>query len=254
MSVKSTERFSNRVEDYVKYRPHYPTEIIDFLENEYHLSSDNKPIIADIGAGTGISSELFLSKGYTVVGIEPNKEMRQKATSLLENYKNCTLQNGTAENTGLGNKSIDIIVAGQAFHWFDRKSAKLEFQRILKTEGLVILIWNERLILSNLEREYESLIVRHGNNYTKVDHRNIGLEQIKQFFEPGSVILKSFENFQKFNFDGLKGRLLSSSYMPSLADKGYTAMVEELKGLFDKYQENGSVQINYDTKVYIGQF
>lgn len=252
MSEKSTERFSNRVEDYVKYRPHYPTEIMAMLRERYHVDKDK--LIADIGAGTGISSELFLKAGFRVTGIEPNREMREKAAFLLQDYTNFTVLDGTAENTGLPDASVDVIIAGQAFHWFDRQLAKKEFKRTLKKGGLVLLIWNERLARSVFEKQYEALIVRHGNNYLKVDHRNIHFEDIQVFFAPGSVSLTTFENCQIFDFEGLKGRLLSSSYMPGVNDPGYTAMVGDLRALFDRYQKGGTIRIDYETNVYAGRF
>lgn len=252
MLEKSTERFSNRVEDYVKYRPHYPEEILAMLHDRYQVDKDR--LIADIGAGTGISSELFLKAGFQVIGIEPNREMREKAAFLLHGYTNFSVLDGTAENTSLPGASVDVIIAGQAFHWFDRQLAKKEFKRILKKEGLVLLIWNERLTHSAFEKEYEALIVRHGNNYLKVDHRNIHLEDIQAFFGAGSLSLTTFENYQVFDFEGLKGRLLSSSYMPGVNDPGYTAMVSDLKVLFDSYQQDGNIRINYETNVYAGRF
>ena len=222
------------------------------LHDRYQV--DNDRLIADIGAGTGISSELFLKAGFQVIGIEPNREMREKAAFLLQDYTNFSVLDGTAENTNLPDASIDVIIAGQAFHWFDRQLAKKEFKRILKKEGLVLLIWNERLTRSVFEKEYEALIVRHGNNYLKVDHRNIHLEDIQVFFASGSVSLTTFENYQVFDFEGLRGRLLSSSYMPGVNDPGYIAMVRDLKMLFDRYQEDGKIRIDYETNVYAGRF
>lgn len=249
---KSTERFSNRVEDYVRYRPHYPEQVVEFLEEEYGLTTDKK--IADIGAGTGISSELFLKQGYHVTAVEPNKEMRDKAAELLQPFKNFTTINGTAEDTTLKNGSVDVIIAGQAFHWFDVPKTKAEFQRILKPKGLVGLIWNERLTLSPFEKEYDELIVKHARDYVKVDHRNITKLDIDEFFAPATCELKVFYNYQIFDFEGLKGRLLSSSYMPSVNDNGYSEMINDLKVLFDHYKENNLIKIDYDTKLFVGFF
>jgi SAM-dependent methyltransferase len=254
MSEKNTERFSNRVEDYVKYRPHYPKEILQYLKDQCHIDPHHTPVVADIGAGTGISAELFLDAGFQVRAVEPNKEMREKSVSLLSHYNKFNAVDGAAEATSLPDKSVDLIIAGQAFHWFDRERAKQEFKRILKKEGYVLLLWNERLTRSAFEKQYEDLICRHGNSYRKVDHRNIRLEDIQAFFSPGHVRLKTFANCQRFDFKGLLGRLLSSSYMPATADPGYPAMAQELKSLFDRCQQAGQVQIDYDTNLYIGQF
>ena len=175
----STTRFRNRVADYVKYRPHYPEAVVLSLENDFHLQKES--IIADIGSGTGISSELFLKKGYTVTGIEPNREMREKSEALLKGYTNFTAVNGTAEATTLADSSVNAIIAGQAFHWFNRERSRTEFERILKPEGWVALLWNERLIQSPFEKDYEQLIIKHGNQYKKVDHRNIDRTAIEHF-------------------------------------------------------------------------
>ena len=190
MPVNSTTRFSNRVEDYVKYRPGYPTEVINFLQEKYGITSDK--LIADIGAGTGISTALFLHAGYKVIAIEPNKPMRDKAIDLLGSLPGFSAQNGTAEHTGLDTNSIDAIIAGQAFHWFDAEKAKTEFKRILKPSGLTVLIWNERKTSSIFEQDYDALIVRHATDYKQVDHRNIDTEHIARFFYPAPVRLQVF--------------------------------------------------------------
>jgi SAM-dependent methyltransferase len=247
----STTRFSNRVNDYVKYRPHYPKTIVEFLEDDYELSADK--LIADIGAGTGISTALFLDAGYKVIAIEPNQEMRAKSFELLGNYPGFKAMNGTAENTGLETGSIDFMIAGQAFHWFDREKSNTEFKRVLKPGGIVALIWNERKTSSDFEIEYDQLIVAHGNDYVKVDHRNINNEQIGAFFAPETFRLKVFANKQVFDLEGLAGRLLSSSYMPTREEAGYEAMINDLEILFARYQQDGFITINYDTKVYVGK-
>jgi SAM-dependent methyltransferase len=251
MATNSTTRFSNRVEDYVKYRPGYPAEIVRFLHDTYGLTQDK--LIADIGAGTGISTELFLKKGYRVIAVEPNVEMREKAIELLDSYNGFIPKNGTAENTGIESNSVGAIIAGQAFHWFDAVKTRTEFKRILKPNGIVALIWNERKTISAFEQEYDELIIKHGNDYVKVDHRNIDTENIAAFFNPEPVHLETFANKQVFDFEGLKGRLLSSSYMPARDEEGYEPMINDLQALFDKFQRDGVIVINYDTKVYSGK-
>lgn len=250
--MDSTKRFSNRVEDYVKYRPHYPREIITFLEDQYDLGNDKS--IADIGAGTGISSKPFLEAGYKVVAVEPNKEMLDKAIELLGDFPEFSSVSGTAEKTTLKAHSVDAIIAGQSFHWFDREKCKVEFRRILKKDGVLALVWNERLAETPFEVEYDALIVRHGKDYVKVDHRNIKTEDIALFFDPSPMQLNIFPNKQVFDYEGLKGRLLSSSYMPATGDAGYEEMLEDLQSLFERYKENELIVINYATKLYSGVF
>ena len=249
--MDSTKRFSNRVADYVKYRPHYPTAIITFLQNSYQLTTDK--LIADIGAGTGISTQLFLNAGYQTIAVEPNTEMREKAIELLGSYAGFAVADGTAENTGLADESVNAVIAGQAFHWFNAKSTREEFKRILKPGGIVTLIWNERKTTSAFEKEYDQLIVAHGQDYVKVGHRNIDYDNIGAFYDPASFELKVFENKQVFDFEGLKGRLLSSSYMPTKDQPGYEPMINDLQELFNRYQQDGVITVNYDTKVYVGR-
>lgn len=249
--MDSAKRFTNRVEDYVKYRPHYPVSVVNYLQEQFGLSAGKT--IADIGAGTGISTALFLQAGYEVYAIEPNEAMLAKAKELLDKYPGFRAVDGTAENTTLKANSVDVVIAGQAFHWFDPVKSKAEFKRILEEEGLVVLIWNERKMDSPFEKDYDQLIIKHARDYVKVDHRNIDLQSIASFFAPSPVQLKIFPNEQIFDFDGLKGRLSSSSYMPSAGEVEYGPMIEDLKRLYDRYQENNSIKISYDTKVYVGK-
>jgi len=251
MTNDNTLRFSNRVDDYVKYRPGYPASMLTYLQTFFSLNPDK--IIADIGSGTGISSKYFLDAGYVVMGVEPNKEMRDKSEELLKAESKFTAVNGTAEDTTLPEHSVDIIVSGQAFHWFDKEKARVEFKRILKEDKAVVLFWNERLMESNFEKDYDALIVKHAIDYVKVDHRFTDLKSVQKFFYPGTCELKEFTNYQSFDFEGLKGRLLSSSYMPQKGDSGYVAMADDLQRLYNKYQKDGSVKINYTTKVYAGR-
>ena len=249
--MDNTQRFSNRVEDYVKYRPHYPAAIVTYLQERFGFTSG---AIADVGAGTGILTKLFLDAGYTVCAVEPNGPMLTKATALLNNYPGFTAVAGTAENTTLANNSVDAVMAAQAFHWFDAEKSKAEFTRILKANGLVVLVWNERRIATAFEQEYEVLINRYGKDYMQVKHRNIETSDLATFFAPAPMELKEFINQQVFDFEGFKGRLLSSSYMPSQGEPGFDDMIAALKELFDKYQQSGTITITYDTKVYAGRW
>lgn len=250
MPKDNTLRFANRVEDYVKYRPGYPVTIISYLQDTCGLEPG--ATVADIGAGTGISSALFLDAGYVVLGVEPNKEMREKAEELLGKRPGFTITAGTAEQTELNSHCVDAIVAGQAFHWFDVQKSKAEFQRILKPGGFIALIWNERETGSDFEQAYDQLISKHGKDYVEVQHRNIQPENIAAFLQPGSYRSVTFPNSQVFDFDGLKGRLQSSSYMPATDDPGHAPMIADLKELFDTHQSGGHITIHYTTKVYTG--
>jgi SAM-dependent methyltransferase len=248
--MKSTERFSDRVEDYVKYRPHYPIAVIACLAEVYGFASSW--VVADIGSGTGISTGSFLEHGNKVYAVEPNADMRDKAEELLHGYgERFVSVDGTAEATGLAEASVELLVAGQAFHWFDPVRSRVEFMRVLKPGGVVALIWNERLMQSSFEKEYEALILHYASDYKTINHKHIADLQIADFFAPADFRLDQFANEQLFDYVGLKGRLLSSSYIPK-EGPGFSAMMEDLERLFEKHQSGGRVRVGYDTKLYSG--
>lgn len=248
----STTRFSDRVENYVKYRPSYPPEVLDTLKSECGLTADS--IIADIGSGTGILTKPFLENGNSTFAIEPNKEMREAAEESLRAYPNFNSVGTTAEATTLENDSIDIIIAGQAFHWFDRLKCKSEFRRILKSSGWIVLIWNERLTAgSTFQVEYENVLKRLGNDYQTVNHKNIGHEIISDFFHPHDYKTRCFSNYQRFDLQGLIGRCLSSSYAPAPEEPNHNSLLLELEKLFNAFEDNGRVCFEYETRIYIGQ-
>jgi SAM-dependent methyltransferase len=247
--MKSTERFSDRVEDYVKYRPHYPAGVLAFLAEVYGFAPSWD--VADIGSGTGISTEPFLRNGNKVHAVEPNDDMRHKAEELLGRYERFVSVDGTAEATELAEASVELLVAGQAFHWFDPVRSRAEFVRVLKPGGVVALIWNERLMESPFEKEYEALILHYASDYKTINHKHIADLQIADFFAPAVFRLHQFDNEQLFDYAGLKGRLLSSSYIPK-EGAGFAAMVADLEGLFEKHRSGGRVRVGYDTKLYSG--
>jgi ubiquinone/menaquinone biosynthesis C-methylase UbiE len=247
----STTRFSNRVEQYVKYRPTYPKDIIPFLERTVGLNSSFA--VTDIGSGTGISSKIFLDYGNMVYAVEPNKEMRNKAEELLQQYNSFISINGTAEQTTLEDASADMIISGQAFHWFDATKTKKEFRRIAKAHTYCVLIWNERLVASPFEKAYEQLLLDYSGDYKNVNHKNISEQKIADFFSPNNFILQVFPNKQVFDFEALKGRLLSSSYTPDESHPSFRGMIDTLQKNFEKYQINNTVQFNYETKLYTGK-
>ncbi|HTS18253.1 MAG TPA: class I SAM-dependent methyltransferase [Verrucomicrobiae bacterium] len=245
-------RFSSRVENYIKYRPGYPPAIVDTLASECGLT--HASIVADIGSGTGILTELFLKNGNRVYGIEPNRDMRAAGERLLRSYQNFTSVNGTAETTTLADRSVDFISAGQAFHWFDRDRARKEFARILKPNRWVVLIWNERLTdITPFSRAYEELLHEYATEYKTVDHRNVDAHAIAEFFSPQTVALKKFDNRQVFDFNSVKGRLLSSSYTPEPGHAHYKPMLDELRTIFDRYQVGDTVDFDYVTLMYFGR-
>ncbi|HTH83720.1 MAG TPA: class I SAM-dependent methyltransferase [Mucilaginibacter sp.] len=247
-----TQRFSNKVKDYIKYRPSYPDEAIDFLAHEAKLSANS--VIADVGSGTGIFTQLLLAKGYTVYAVEPNQPMREAADKQLKNDTNFHSVNGTAEESTLPDYSIDLVVCAQAFHWFDQLQTKAEFKRILKPKGLVALIWNNRQIdADEFAVSYELLLQQQGSDYKEVNHRNITDVDFNNFFKDGKYQLVKFNNVQVFDMDGLAGRAFSSSYIPAKHTEAGAVFLQSLQELFYLYQVNGTVNFQYQTEIYLGR-
>jgi len=247
----STERFSNRVENYLRFRPNYPKQILDFIKADCGLTAES--IIADIGSGTGFLAEVFLENGNRVSGIEPNKEMREAGEQFLKKYPLFTSVAATAEETTLAPNSVDFITAGQAFHWFDRQRCREEFKRILRSGGWIVLVWNDRRTdTTPFLRAYEQLLLHLSTDYQQVNHKNVDEAVLRDFFKTDPTE-RSVPNFQHFDFPSLTGRLLSSSYVPAAGDPGYDKMLGELKKLFETHQQEGRVIFEYDTRVFYGQ-
>lgn len=246
------QRFSNRVTDYVRYRPGYPAEILPLLQTWTHFRPEH--VIADIGSGTGLLSKLFLDFGNRVIGVEPNTEMRAAGEEFLGGYPNFMSIAGSAEATTLPSDSVDFVAAGQAFHWFQMPAARNEFHRILKPEGRVLVIWNERLLDETaFLREYEALLNRFGTDYAKVSESYPRAEQMLEFYGANEFTSHSLPNFQEFDFDGLSGRLRSSSYAPTPGHPQFEPMMRELRRLFDAHHQGGVVRMDYRTRVYAGK-
>lgn len=247
----TVERFSNRVENYVKYRPTYPSEVLQLFKDEMNLQTDS--VVADIGAGTGISAKIFLENGNPVFAVEPNAAMREAAKEFLKGFTNLTLVNGTSEDTTLENNSVDFVIAAQAFHWFKQAETRAEFARILKNKGFVALIWNERqLDTTEFLKDYENLLIEYGTDYEKIRHDNITKGTLQNFFRT-DFKEAVFQNKQTVDFNGLKGRMLSASYVPSSENPRFPTMLKNLESLFAKHAENGRIDILYDTKIFYGQ-
>lgn len=248
--MNSVDRFSSRVENYAKYRPGYPPGILDVLKSDCGLTKES--VVADIGSGTGLLSEVFLKNGNVVFAIEPNELMRAKADELLKGFANFRSVAATAETTTLPDGWVDFITAGQAFHWFDQATAKREFTRILKRDGWVVLVWNaRRLDATPFLRDYEGLLLRYSPDYPVVRHEKVD-DGIAGFFAPQPMKSASLENVQRFDFEALKGRLCSSSYAPEPGNPNFELMLKDLQDIFNAYNENGVINFDYDTRVYYG--
>lgn len=250
MTTESTTRFSDRVAHYIKWRPGYPDEVYAELINRKVIATGNT--IADIGAGTGLSAKLFLKHKHPVLAVEPNAAMRNAGQELLIDQP-IQFYNGTAEATQLPAASVDTIVAAQAFHWFNTQTARKEFQRILRPNGQVILIWNDRIVRGDdFSEAYEEALRYFAIDYAQVDHKQITDTAFDAFWGTGNWQTFAIPNVQELTFEGLLGRVLSSSYMPKEDHPDFSFMQHVLKKIFLRYQNNGSVAMRYDTRVFYG--
>ena len=248
---KPSDRFTQTVQDYVKINPFYLEDVLRFLVDECQLSKHRT--IAGIGTGTGFVSRLLLEYGNVVYGVEANPLMRDTMIEEFRRYPSFSGVDGTAENTSLDNKSIDIIMAGTAFHWFDLEKTKAEFKRVLKPQGWVLLIWNVRNpFKTDFLIDYENYILKHGKDFRKGNENKTDDDLIQDFFRPFEAKVKSFTNIQQFNWEGLVGKLSSTSHCLKPDDANYEEMLRELRDLYEKHQLNGLVDFEYVTNMYYG--
>jgi SAM-dependent methyltransferase len=247
----ATSRFSDRVENYILYRPGYPLEALEALRTECGLAPEH--IVADIASGTGIWTRTLLENGNAVFGIEPNPEMREAGERLLAAFPKFASVAGTAESTRLADQSVDFVTAAQAAHWFDRTPSRREFVRILKPGGWLVLLWNERLTdTTPFLRDYEQLLLAYGTDYKEVRHERT-TDAVNEFFDPVPYQELTFEMRQEFDYEGVAGRLLSSSYAPGPDHPQYPPMLRELHHVFDAHAVSGRATFEYKTRLYFGR-
>ncbi|MCB9233472.1 MAG: class I SAM-dependent methyltransferase [Bacteroidia bacterium] len=254
MSIEKdpTVRFSNRVENYIKYRPGYPDSLIGFLGENLGLHAGS--VVADVGCGTGILSKLLLEWGAKVYGVEPNSPMRTAAEQLLKGFAEFHSVEGRSEATNLPDQSVDLITAAQAFHWFEPGATKQEFSRILRPQGQVALIWNSRdEPRSPVAWAYQNLIDEFAIDYEEMHHKRLQRADFENFFAPGTLQTAHFDYGQELDLDGLKGRLLSCSYMPGEDHPSYYSLLKAIEAAFEQVQTDGKVVLPYITELYYGQ-
>ncbi len=256
MPLGATERFSDRADAYVRGRPSYPHAIVEQLQKAGALKRGD--IVVDVGVGTGLSAEPFLRSGYTVIGVEPSESMRLAGEQQLRAYVSSggTYRSvaGTAESTTLPDGAADLLIAGQAFHWFDVPDAAIEARRVLRSGSWAALIWNDRQTTgSAFLAGYEALLRTHGIDYAKVIHRHVDDKAIAQFFAPAQAIVATFDNPRELEREDLLALAGSASYLPAPADPRHAAMVSALNALFDVHAKNGAVQMLYRTRMHYAQ-
>lgn len=248
MNKNSIERFTDRVVDYEKFRPSYPKEIIQVLREKIGL--DKTWLVADLGSGTGLSTQLFLENGNDVFAVEPNREMRESLIHHFKTHRNLIALNATAENTSIETGCVDLIFAGQSFHWFDRKECQAEFNRILAKNGHIVLVWNQRDPEDAFQKEYEQFLLNHIPSYQSVSHKNIGDDDLRLFFDSRQMTKVSLPNQQVFDLRSFLGRVRSSSYFPKEQDECKN-LYDDLRLLFEKYAISDRIVFKYVTEIYM---
>lgn len=246
-----TERFTSRVADYVRFRPDYPPALIAWLHGEHGIDAGWH--VADIGAGTGISSKMFLQAGHAVTAVEPNAAMREAAVAWLGTDPKFTAIDGAAEATGLADAGVALVSAAQAFHWFDQEAIRPEWRRILRLGGLAAVYWNSRRLSGTPFLEgYEALLQAFGTDYTSVSERYDDDDHMRRWYGGGFRGMARFPHVQRLDYDALRGRLLSSSYAPPAGHPRHGAMLDALRTLFDATAVDGHVDFDYDTRIFLG--
>jgi len=247
------ERFSNRVEDYVRYRPGYPDSVLRLLEKTAGLGPGMP--VADVGSGTGIFARLLLDGGAHVFAIEPNDAMRQAAEAWLGGREGFTSMKGSAEATGVRDQSVGLVTCAQAFHWFDPARTRREFMRILRPGGWCALVWNRPLSNEGFGAGFEELKTRFGTDYKRVRQETMGVVgRLDGFYGNREWGRHVYANNQDLDFESLSGRLLSSSFAPPRGHPDHAPMVEALRRLFDKFQSGGKIRMEYETEIFLGRF
>ena len=244
-----TRRFTSRADNYARYRPTYPAAAIDWLFEVGGLSAGS--VVADVGSGTGILAALLLERGATVYAVEPNAAMRAAAEAWLGEQPGFTSIDATAEATGLPDAGIDLVTAGQAFHWFEPEATRAEFRRVLRPGGAVALVWNSRDKRSAFVADYEAMLNEYAHSYRRVRHGS-HMHSIGQFFADGYE-MRVFDHERPQEYDSLLGGLLSGSYSPLPGDPRYEPMVARLRAIFAAHQRDGRVVTPYRTQVYFGR-
>ena len=245
------ERFSSRVEAYARYRPTYPPPAIELLRERCGLVPG--AAVADLGSGTGILTELLLKDGAEVYAVEPNDRMRAAAEAQLSHYPLFRSVRGSAESTTLAAASVELLVAGQAFHWFDVQRARIEALRVLRPGSWAALLWNERPPEATpFLADYEAMLKRYAPEYTRISASRADLGAMREFLG-ADMEVRTFANRQILDFEGLRGRLMSSSYAPESGHPHHEPMIASLREVFARHERDGRILMPYSTLVYFAQ-
>ncbi len=246
-----TQRFSDRVAAYAEFRPGYPDELLDCLLEKTGLGAGAR--VADVGAGTGIFTRLLLARGLRVLAVEPNANMRAAAESALGGEPGFVPVAASAEHTGLGDASVELVTAAQAFHWFDNDAAHTEFGRILAPGGRLALIWNRRDLVDPFQRAYDGLLREFAADYAANSHMRLDADDLRHFFAGGRLDEFYFPNRQRLDFAGIVGRLRSASYCPPEDSSGYVDLVAAIQRLFARHADGEMLEFACQSGLYVGE-
>jgi len=250
-SLKPTERFSGRVEAYRRYRSAYSREIIPVLQERCALTSDS--IVADIGAGTGMLAELFLENGNRVFAVEPNTDMRAACEELVERYPRLTCVDGTAENTGLSDQSIDFVTVGRAIHWFDQDKCRYEFARILRDGGWILLAGQgPHQRTEPVARDFRTILENHCIDFARLRQRYDIEAAVRRLFAGGDFQEAEFHDTEEMTYEDLEGFMLSLSVTPQPDYPGFPAMQRALHEYFARHESGGKLRMPTTCKIHFG--
>ena len=236
--LDSRDRFSATAGLYDKHRPSYPADLIDWILATSGLAAG--AAIADVGCGTGISTRLLASRGFDVVGIDPNEEMLAEARSI----GGARYVQGEAAATGLPAGAVALVTVAQAFHWFDLAASLAEFARVLTPAGWCAAFWNVRALVPGFMAEYDALLRSHSREYGIVEKPDETAGRLRASARVRDLREAEFACSQAFDEASFLGRVFSSSYVAhGVPDRA--AFEAALRDLFERHQRSGVVEFRY---------
>jgi SAM-dependent methyltransferase len=247
-----TRRFDARADDYARFRPGYPAAAVDAMCARAGLEPGD--VVVDVGAGTGILTASLLDRGLTVYAVEPNAPMRLAAERSLEDRPGFHSVDARAAHTGLPGGCARLVVAAQAFHWFDREGVDAEFRRLLPGDGWLGLFWNRHVTgPGTFTAAYEDALVAHGQAYRRVTSSERIEAELAAFYRDPSLARTAWPNPVAYDWETAFGRARSSSYAPLPGAPGFEAFERALREAFDAHQRDGAITFDYETSLYLGR-
>jgi len=235
--------FNNKSTAYSKSRPSYAPAAIKQITD---MVGEDEKIAADIGSGTGIFTGELLSHGFTVYAVEPNDEMRLKAEQQFANVEGFYSVIGTAEKTNLLDRSVSLVTAASAFHWFDALAFRTECRRILKPGGVVCIVHHAR-VYDTFTRNQHVLFQNFCPTFQSLTHGvEKSLARAENFFEHYRVARYDFP--LRYTKERFLQRALSSFYVPENCEE----LLHELQKLMDEHTAEETLTVANETVVIWG--